>query len=63
VTVVLTLGWATGLTFVGHDSTGPADIASRTAMLSGAVFIAGLSLLALPETTRRELESVSPDRP
>jgi predicted MFS family arabinose efflux permease len=63
VTVVLTLGWAAGRARVGGGTSGLGDIARMTSRLSIAVLAAGLLLLALPETHRRELEVIAPEEP
>jgi MFS family permease len=56
-----TLGWALGLWLAGlHADTLPA-IATRTWQLALCVAASGALLLALPETSRRELEDISPE--
>ena len=59
VTLVTTLGWALGLTLVGAGTQNVDDLARRTAAMSALVLVAGLVLLTLPETHRRELEALS----
>lgn len=61
VTLVLTLGWATGLALVGAGAEGIGDLAHGTSRLSLLVAAAGAVLLTLPETHRRELEALSHD--
>lgn len=61
LSLVETLGAAVGLVLLGMRSETPADIARMTSLLAMAVFLAGLSLLLLPETNRRELEAISHD--
>jgi putative MFS transporter len=54
-----TLGWAAGLALAGVGTDGIRDIAARTSALA-CVTVAGAGLLLiLPETHRRELESLS----
>lgn len=59
--LVQTVGWAAGLWVVGAATQLGHPIASATSFLAGAVLVGGLLLLALPETGRRELESISDD--
>ena len=54
-----TLGWAAGLTIVGLGSESVHDIARRTSVLAFTTIGAAGMLLTLPETHRRELESLS----
>ena len=54
-----TLGWATGLWLVGLGSETLEDIAVRTSQLVCATVVAAGLLLLLPETHRKELESLS----
>ena len=61
LSLVETLGAAVGLGLLGLGSETPADIARMTSLLAVCVAIAGLSLLFLPETNRRELEAISHD--
>jgi len=58
---VNTIGAATGLWLVGLGTREPGDLARMISLLSLAVAVAGLFLLALPETNRRELEAISAD--
>ncbi len=60
--VVQTLCWAAGLAAVGVGTDSAGDIARRTSVLSVAILAGGLVLLRLPETRRRELEAISPER-
>jgi predicted MFS family arabinose efflux permease len=53
------LGWAAGLTLAGIGSDTVRDIALRTSQLAFATVLAGALLLTLPETHRRELETLS----
>jgi putative MFS transporter len=57
--LVQTLGWAGGLWLVGLATQAGAEIADVTTRLAAGVLVGGLLLLALPETRRRELESIS----
>jgi len=57
--LVQTLGWAGGLWLVGLATRAGAEIADVTTRLAAGVLVGGLLLLALPETRRRELESIS----
>lgn len=59
---VQTLGWALGLWLVGIATAGVGDISRIVPWLSLAVLLGALSLLLLPETTRRELEAISGER-
>jgi MFS family permease len=59
VSLVVTLGWATGLGLVGLGTEHAGDIAHLTSRLSCTVLAAGALLLVLPETHRRELEALS----
>jgi MFS family permease len=52
------LGWAAGLALVGGSET-VQEIAVRASQLAFATVLAGALLLTLPETHRRELESIS----
>jgi MFS family permease len=58
-TLAQTLGWALGLWVVGLGTEAGSDIARMTSLLSFSVLLSGLTLLLLPETSRRELESIS----
>jgi MFS family permease len=53
-----TLGWAVGLTLIG-GAEDVRDLAVRTSMLACATIGSAALLLTLPETHRRELESLS----
>ncbi len=57
--LVETLGAALGLALLALGTRGPGNIAFMTSLLAFAVVGAGLVLLLLPETGRRELESIS----
>jgi len=57
--LVQTIGWAVGLWAVGLGTQWGAAIAEMTTWLSTGVLIGGLLLLTLPETKRRELETIS----
>ena len=57
--LVQTVGWASGLWLVGIATRAGAPIAAATTQLAAAVLVGGLLLLALPETGRRELETIS----
>jgi putative MFS transporter len=59
LTLVQTLSWAAGLGLVGLGTDAPGDIARMTSLLSATVLVGGLALLLLPETRRRELETIS----
>jgi putative MFS transporter len=59
LSLVDTLGAAVGLGLIGLASETPADIAHATSRLALVVMLAGATLLLLPETRRRELESIS----
>jgi MFS family permease len=61
VALVQTVGWAGGLAIVGMGTQAPGDIAAMTSLTSLVVLVAGVALLFLPETTRRELETISHD--
>jgi MFS family permease len=61
LSLIDTLGAAVGLGLIGLASETPSDIAHTTSRLAVVVMFAGLSLLLLPETRRRELESISAD--
>jgi len=61
VTLVQTLGWATGLWLVGLGTRAPGDIARMTSFISLVMLGAAVALLALPETFRQELEVISHD--
>jgi MFS family permease len=63
VALVWTLGWAAGLGLVGLGTRAPEDIARLTSLLSASTLVAGLLLLVLPETNRRELEVLSMEAP
>lgn len=54
-----TLGWAAGLMLVGAGAESVHDIARNTSRLVLATVVAAGLLFALPETHRRELESLS----
>ncbi len=55
------LGWAAGLWLVGVGSETLQDIAARTSELASTTVVAAALLLTLPETHRKELESLSVD--
>jgi hypothetical protein len=59
--LVQTVGWAAGLWVVGIGTRSGAAIAEMTTWLSMGVLVGGLLLLTLPETKRRELETISHD--
>ena len=59
IALVQTLGWALGLWIVGLGTQAPEDIAHLTSQLSLVVAAAAVVLFFLPETSRRELESLS----
>jgi putative MFS transporter len=59
--LVQTIGWAAGLWVVGLGTRSGAAIAEMTTWLSMGVLLGGLLLLTLPETKRRELETISHD--
>jgi putative MFS transporter len=59
LSLVETLGGAAGLGIVGLGTNEPGDIARMISWLAWAVLLSGLSLLALPETTQKELEAIS----
>ena len=61
VTLVQTLGWATGLWLVGLGTHEPGDIARMTSFMSLVMLGAAAAVLALPETFRQELEVISHD--
>lgn len=54
-----TLGWALGLVIVGSGAQNVTDIAHNTSRLVLLTIAAGALLFVLPETHRRELESLS----
>ena len=56
---VQTLGWTAGLLLLGLAGEDAGAIARFTAQLSLAVLAGGLTILVLPETSRRELEEIS----
>ena len=56
-----TLGWALGLWLAGLGADALPAIATRTWQLALCVAASGALLLALPETSRRELEDISPE--
>ncbi len=58
---VSTLGAAAGLVLVGLGTRAPGDLAQMISLLAFAVLIASVFLLLLPETSRRELEAISPE--
>lgn len=58
-TLAQTLGWALGLWVVGLGTEAGSHIAAMTSILSISVLLSGITLLLLPETSRRELESIS----
>lgn len=58
---IQTIGWTVGLMLLGVAGQNSAEIARFTAQLSFAVLLGGLAILLLPETSRRELEEISPD--
>jgi MFS family permease len=57
--LVDTIGAAAGLGLLGLGTQMPGQIARVTSLLAIAALVGGLSLLMLPETRRRELESIS----
>lgn len=57
--VTATLGAALGLALVGLATHAGLVLAHATTVLSWAVALAGLTVLLLPETRRRELEAIS----
>ena len=59
LTLVQTLGFALGLALVGLGTREAADLGRAVPLVSLASAAAGLSLLLLPETGCRELESIS----
>jgi putative MFS transporter len=62
--LVQTLGFALGLALVGLGTHEAADLGVAVPVVSLASALAGLCLLLLPETGRRELEAISaPGRP
>jgi putative MFS transporter len=61
VALVQTLGWAAGLALVGMATEATGDLARAISTLAFAMLAAGLLLLFLPETRRRELEAISGD--
>jgi putative MFS transporter len=63
LSVVQTLGWAVGLGLLSLGVEGPGDLERVTAWLSVAVLAGGSALLLLPETHRRELETISVEAP
>ena len=56
---VQTLGWTLGLLLVGLFTETLEDLARAIAWISLALAVAGLCLLAAPETRQRELEAIS----
>ena len=58
-----TLGWAIGLTLAGLGPDGVHDLAFRTSMLACVTVLGAGVLLTLPETHRRELETLSHEEP
>lgn len=54
-----TLGWSMGLFGVGVGTAVDSDLASSVASLASVVALAGVFLLALPETRQRALEEIS----
>lgn len=54
-----TLGWAAGLALVGVGVRDLDDLARRTSQLACATVLAAALLVTLPETHRKELESLS----
>ncbi len=61
VTLMQTLGWATGLWLVGLGTQAGTDLARMTSLVSMSVLASAFALMLLPETHRRELESISED--
>lgn len=59
MTLVESLAAAAGLKLVGIGSAQQGDYAWMTSLLSSVVLLGGLLLLLFPETSRRELESIS----
>jgi MFS family permease len=60
---VQTLGWSVGLFLVGLGTASPADLGPAVTAVAFAGVLAAVSLLLLPETGRRELESIAADLP
>jgi MFS family permease len=58
---VSTVGAAASLGIVGLWTRAPGDLARMISLLSLSMLAAGAFLLLLPETSRRELETISPD--
>ena len=56
--LVQSLGWALGLLLVGLGPDGWAELAWTITAISLACALAGLCLLFVPETNRRELEGI-----
>ena len=59
LTLLQTIGWTSGLVVMSAFAVDEAHIGPRVAMLSLVVSLAGLCVLALPETHRLELERIS----
>jgi MFS transporter, putative metabolite:H+ symporter len=55
------IGWVLGLLLVGLGTNAPGDIARMTSLTGLAVLVAAFAVLALPETFRQELETLSHD--
>ncbi len=58
---IQSVGWGVGLWLVGLGTQAPGDIARMTTLVALAVLVAAFALLALPETRRQELETISHD--
>ena len=61
IAFVQTIGWAAGLALVGRGTQGGAEIATMTSLASLTALAGAVVLLLLPETGRRELETISHD--
>ena len=59
--LVQTLGWTVGLLLVGLATESLDDLSRSISFLSLVMIVAGLALLTVPETHRRELETISGD--
>jgi hypothetical protein len=55
------IGWSLGVALVGLGTYAAGDIASMTSLIALSVLGAAVTLLALPETYRQELEAISHD--
>jgi predicted MFS family arabinose efflux permease len=61
LTLLQTFGWIAGLWIVGVGRWAGISLPAMIGAVSATVFVAGLLLLLLPETRRRELEELSED--